>query len=137
MSLRTNPPIITAKDKQEIVARLGDVLELLGFNDYRDDPSMKDTPERVMQALLEYRQPLDPSKIFKTFDIEPGFHEIVVQNNIPFSMLCEHHLLPAMGTASLGYVPNNKVLGLSKMVRLVRAVGFERPSLQERRLANT
>lgn len=110
------------------------------------DPSMEDTTKRFVKYLLEFRQPLDYEKIFGTTfaltnkdDASPveGENEvpkdegIVVQTNIPFRAVCEHHLLPMHGRASVGYIPNNKLLGLSKFVRLVEGVGLERPSLQE------
>ena len=56
---------------------------------------------------------------------------MIAQSNIPFRMLCEHHLVPAIGRAAIGYIPNKRVVGLSKLTRLVQAVGTERPSLQE------
>ena len=116
----------------KIAEHVSRILELLGFDEFLLDPSMCDTPERVARMLLEYRQPLNPVDLFKTFDVAPGYHEMVIQKHVPFSMLCEHHLLPAMGHAAVGYLPYMKVIGLSKIPRLVRAVGFERPSLQER-----
>lgn len=123
------------------------------------DPSMEDTAKRFCKYLREYATPLDLVKIFgTTFDISkdettpaeeacsggissgPTVDEgIVVQTNIPFRSVCEHHLLPMHGRASVGYIPDKKLLGLSKFVRLVQGVGLERPSLQEHignRIAN-
>lgn len=126
---------ITSDDKREhdiavLAGFIGRVLDRLELQ-WKDDPSMRDTPTRVAKYLLEYRQPLDRSGVFTTFEVQKGYHEIISQTNIPFRMVCEHHLLPAWGRAHLGYIPNTRVLGLSKMVRLVNAVGHERPSLQE------
>lgn len=123
---------------------------------WHKDPSMKDTAKRFCKYLKEYATPLDMEKIFGTTfslskDETPPAEEacsetegpaesveivaagegIVVQTNIPFRAVCEHHLLPMHGRASVGYVPNEKLLGLSKFVRLVQGVGLERPSLQE------
>jgi GTP cyclohydrolase I len=57
---------------------------------------------------------------------------MVVEVNIPFRMLCEHHMFPATGTCAIGYLPKDRVVGLSKLVRLVDAVGTEAPGTQER-----
>ncbi len=124
---------LTADAISKIEGCVAGVLIYSGFKDFESDPSMKDTPIRFARYLAEYCQPLDLQSIFgSTFDVKPGFHEIVAQTNIPFRMVCEHHLLPALGTASIGYIPNKRVIGLSKMVRLVTSVGHERPNLQER-----
>lgn len=99
---------------------------------WEKDPSTQDTAKRFIKYLAEYRQPFDTEKVFgSTFICEEEFPQMVVQTPIPFRGMCEHHLLPMTGTAALGYVPKNKVLGLSKLTRLVDAVGVERPSLQE------
>lgn len=124
---------LTAQQIGEIARHIDGILFEMGFKDFLDDPSMKDTPIRFARYLAEYCQRLDTKSIFgSTFEVQPGFHEIVAQTNIPFRMVCEHHLLPALGTASIGYIPNKRVIGLSKMVRLVTSVGHERPNLQER-----
>lgn len=96
-----------------------------------DEPSRKDTPFRFARYLLEFHQPIDLAECLgKKFAI--GYDPLmVIQSNIPFRMICEHHLLPAIGKATLGYIPNKWVVGLSKLTRLVQAVGVEKPSLQE------
>lgn len=99
---------------------------------YKNDPSTENTPARFMKYLAEYTQPIDSEKIFgSTFKVGDSHPGMVVQTNIPFRMMCEHHLLPATGLAHLAYIPHNRVLGLSKLARLVDAVGVNRPSLQE------
>lgn len=96
------------------------------------DPSIAETPRRFAEYLMEYRQPLDLEDVLGAeFSVGEGFHSMVTQSKIPFRMICEHHLLPALGHAAIGYVPSEKVVGLSKLTRLVQAVGTERPSLQE------
>jgi GTP cyclohydrolase I len=95
-------------------------------------PSTEETHRRFAKYLAEFRQPIPISSIFKVFDKPNGHDSMVIQTNIPFRMCCEHHLLPAVGTASLGYIPNERVIGLSKLCRLVDAVGVESPSLQEK-----
>jgi GTP cyclohydrolase I len=97
---------------------------------------MKDTPKRVAKALREFNQPIDIEKTIgtsfeHTAGDKNGFSGMVVQSGIPFRALCEHHLLPMFGHVTLGYIPNTRVVGLSKLSRLVDAVGTEKPSLQE------
>ncbi len=94
-------------------------------------PGLLETPRRVANYLMEFVQPF-PDSIWKgVFDAE-GHNGIIALSSIPFRMICEHHLLPALGHAAIGYIPNKKILGLSKLPRLVDAVGTERPSLQEK-----
>ena len=95
-------------------------------------PSTENTHVRFAKYLAEFCQPIDVEGIFKVFDKPNGHDSMVIQTNIPFRMCCEHHLLPAVGHASIGYIPNDQVIGLSKLCRLVDAVGVERPSLQEK-----
>lgn len=106
---------------------------LYGYEDL--PPGMADTPERFIRYLVEFNQPCDPAEVLgELFDVAPsmgGIHSMVVQANIPFRMVCEHHLLPALGRANVGYIPRGKVVGLSKLTRLVQAMGTSRPTLQE------
>lgn len=99
---------------------------------WQDDPSTEDTANRFVKYLAEFRQPFNTEKVFgSTFDTADANPSMVIQTPIPFRGMCEHHLLPMTGVAALGYVPHEKVIGLSKLTRLVDAVGVERPSLQE------
>ncbi len=91
---------------------------------------LEDTPRRFTEYLLEYMQPFDPAELLKA-EFKLSYAGMVVQSHIPFRMICEHHLLPALGFASVGYIPHKKVVGLSKIARLVQAVGTEKPGLQE------
>jgi len=81
---------------------------------------LKDTPGRVAKAYSEllsgYLQ--DPGRVIKLFNSN-GFHDLVTVGNIYFYSLCEHHLLPFFGKVHIGYVPNGKILGLSKFARIV------------------
>lgn len=94
--------------------------------------SIEDTPMRFLKALFEqtvgYSQ--DPEKILER-RFEQQFDEMVVVRNIDFTSLCEHHLLPFIGTATIGYIPNGSVVGLSKIPRLVDCYA-RRLQLQER-----
>lgn len=83
---------------------------------YQDFENLVGTPRRITDAYLQLLTKED----FKltTFPNE-GYNEMVIVKDIPFVSLCEHHLLPFMGTATIGYIPNEKILGLSKFGRLV------------------
>ena len=128
--MATNKEGNMTTEHKNIEILIHQVLTSLGLDP--DEEGLKDTPRRVASYLLEYRQPFDPKDVVgEGFEVPEGFHSMVVQSNIPFRMICEHHLLPAIGTASIGYVPGKRVVGLSKLTRLVEAVGRERPALQE------
>lgn len=117
---------MVTKKQEELMVEL---LTSLGMD--LNNESTKDTPRRFVKYLYEFHQKFDPEELLKaTFD-HVGFGGLISQQNIPFRMVCEHHLLPAWGKAHIGYVPNKKVLGLSKFSRLVQAVGTEKPGLQE------
>lgn len=94
------------------------LLSFLGENVNRD--GLRETPGRVVRMYKEllggYDQ--DESKIFKVFESN-GYHDLVTVSNIDFYSLCEHHLIPFFGKVHIGYLPNGKVLGLSKFARLV------------------
>lgn len=96
-----------------------------------EDPDrlgLRDTPRRVVDALREMTS--SPEYNPTAFE-EPGADEIVVVRGIRFSSLCEHHLIAFSGTACVGYLPNGKVLGLSKIPRVVEKYA-RRLQLQER-----
>ena len=90
-----------------------------------DDPTREglvDTPSRVVRAYKEwfagYNQ--DPEKILeKTFDEVEGYSEMVTLKDIRFESFCEHHLAPIIGTVHLAYIPQGRVVGISKLARLV------------------
>jgi len=106
------------------------ILETIGEDPDRE--GLRDTPDRVIRALREMTSGLhvDPESVMGTVFNEVS-DQMVVVRGIRFSSLCEHHLLPFIGTATVGYVPNNKVIGLSKIPRLVN-VFAKRPQVQER-----
>lgn len=90
------------------------ILEYLGEDTSRE--GLKETPKRFIKFLKEFLQPKEFN--FTTFDSE-GMDEMVIQTNIPFYSLCEHHLAPFFGTASIAYIPSGKIVGLSKLARVV------------------
>lgn len=104
----------------------------IGENPDRD--GLKETPDRVWRALCELTsglqdtQPLDD--LLKAFDNASGSREMVVVRDIDFTSLCEHHLLTFEGVAHVGYLPGDKIIGLSKFGRLVDRFA-RRPQVQE------
>jgi|SRR5450755_1290185 GTP cyclohydrolase I len=94
---------------------VGDLLEALGID--RSTESLADTPARVARAYAEMLtpEPFDAT----TFPNDEGYDELVVVRDIPFASLCEHHLLPFSGVAHVAYLPGARLLGLSKLARVV------------------
>ena len=94
---------------------------------------IKDTPKRVVRAMKEmtmgYDQ--DPEKILARQFEGDNYDDLVIVRGIRFSSLCEHHLLPFVGVAAVGYLPDKRVVGLSKLPRLVECYA-RRLQLQER-----
>lgn len=102
-----------------------------------DREGLRDTPERVAKAWAEWcgGYAIDPMALLKTFeDGADGVDEMVVVRNIPFYSHCEHHLAPFFGTATVAYIPAARIVGLSKINRLVDA--FARRLQVQERLTN-
>ena len=102
-----------------------------------DDPEREgllDTPRRVARAWKEYARGYgeDPSHhLSRTFEEVGGYDEIVLLKDIPFQSHCEHHMAPIIGKAAIAYLPNNRVVGISKLARVLN--GFaSRLQVQER-----
>jgi GTP cyclohydrolase I len=104
-----------------------DLLEALGID--ASGPSLADTPRRMARAYAELLTPREIT--MTTFPNDEGYDELVVACDIAFTSLCEHHLLPFSGTATVGYLPSERILGLSKLARIVELVG-RAPQVQER-----
>jgi GTP cyclohydrolase I len=112
---------------REAVVRL---LRWVGQDPNRD--GLRDTPRRVVAALREMTSGYhhEPAHILSTtFQVDYG--ELVVLRDLEFTSLCEHHLMPFSGICSLGYVPDGRVVGLSKLARLVSCFA-RRLQIQER-----
>jgi GTP cyclohydrolase I len=92
-----------------------DLLVALG-QDPRSE-HLRDTPRRVALAYEEFLTPRP--FVATTFPNDEGYDELVVARDIPFHSLCEHHLLPFSGVAHVGYLPGDRILGLSKLARVV------------------
>ena len=107
-----------------------------GLTGFIDNEHFRDTPKRVFKFWQEFINPdVDLTAILKNGFGDDSPHTetgaMVVQTNIPFRGLCAHHLLPFIGKATIGYLPRERVVGLSKMARLVDAAGTRLPSTQE------
>jgi GTP cyclohydrolase IA len=92
-----------------------DLLDALGV-DLRDE-SVRDTPRRMARMYAELLTPTSFTPT--TFPNDGGYDELVVATGIPFHSLCEHHLLPFVGVAHVGYLPGERIIGLSKLGRVV------------------
>ena len=128
---------ISEKEAEEAFIK---ILKWLG-----EDPSREgliETPKRVIKAFKEYFKGYneDPKKILeKTFGDVEGYDDMVIQKNISVQSHCEHHMAPIIGVAHVAYIPNNRVVGLSKLARVVD-VFSKRLQTQERltmQIANT
>ncbi len=90
-----------------------------------DDPSREgllETPKRAMKAFREYFKGYseDPKQVLeKTFGDVEGYDDMVVQKNISVHSHCEHHMAPIIGIAHVAYIPNQRIVGLSKLARVV------------------
>ena len=128
---------ISEEEAEEAFAK---IIEWLG-----EDPSregLKSTPKRLIKAYREYFKGYseDPNKILeKTFGDVHGYDDMVIQKNISVQSHCEHHMAPIIGVAHVAYIPKERVVGLSKLARVVD-VFAKRLQTQERltmQIANT
>ena len=105
-------------NQKQIAKLIAQLLEALGENPKRE--GLAGTPERVAKSyeklLGGYHE--NPKKLITVFDNE-GYDEMVIARDIDFYSTCEHHLLPFFGKAYVGYLPNDKIIGLSKLPRMV------------------
>ena len=117
-------------DKSRIERAVREILEAVGEDPDRE--GLLETPARVARMYAEMFSGLheDPRQHLRKVFTEK-YDEIVLVRDIRFQSMCEHHLLPFLGKAHIAYVPKGKVLGLSKLARLVESVS-RRPQVQER-----
>ncbi len=108
-----------AQASHEIEKHVLAILQLIGEDPERS--GLRDTPRRVARMYREIFRGYEefPAEQIKTFP-SPDYNGLVVRTGIPFFSMCEHHMLPYMGTVDLGYVVEKTVLGISKMIRLVQ-----------------
>ena len=117
-------------DLPRIERAVREILSAVGEDPDRE--GLLETPARVARMYAELFAGLhqDPRLQLKKFFTEQ-YDEVVLVRDISFCSVCEHHLLPFLGKAHIGYVPNGKVIGLSKLARVVESVS-KRPQVQER-----
>lgn len=124
------PPLARAVDHARIERAVREILAAVGEDPDRE--GLLETPARVARMYAELFAGLheDPRQHLKKFFTEK-YDEVVLVKDISFNSMCEHHMLPFMGKAHIGYLPNGRVIGLSKLARVVEAVS-RRPQVQER-----
>jgi GTP cyclohydrolase IA len=117
-------------NQERIVAAVREIIAAIGENASRE--GLIRTPERVAKMYAELFSGLceDPLAVLAT-GFEESHKEMVVLKNIPFYSLCEHHFLPFHGQAHVGYVPEGRIVGVSKIARAVDILA-RRPQMQER-----
>ena len=94
------------------------IVSALGYDD-RADPHLADTPERVGRFMAAWHTMGKPPPKLTTFPNEPRVDELVACGGLRFYSLCAHHGLPFFGTCAIGYIPGDRVLGLSKFARVL------------------
>jgi len=120
-----------AGGSQGIEHAVRDILTEIGEDPHRE--GLLGTPERMHRMWLELTcgYQVDPDRLINGAVFDVGYSEMVVIKGIPFYSLCEHHMLPFFGTASVGYLPRGRVIGLSKIPRVVEMYA-RRLQVQER-----
>ncbi|HEY2812348.1 MAG TPA: GTP cyclohydrolase I FolE [Acidimicrobiales bacterium] len=116
-----------AVDVNAATSAARDLLLALGAD--LDAPGLSETPRRIANAYAELLTPHPFS--MTTFPNDEGYDELVLARDIPFTSLCEHHALPFIGVAHVGYLPDTRIVGLSKLARVVEHYA-RRLQVQER-----
>jgi GTP cyclohydrolase IA len=120
---RTRPQIDVAAAEQAAAQ----LLTALGLD--LDDDNLAETPRRMAHALIEMTNGADFE--LTTFPNDDDYDELVLVRDIPVQSMCEHHMLPFVGVAHVGYLPGERIVGLSKLARMVE-LHARRPQTQER-----
>jgi GTP cyclohydrolase I len=125
----SHPPE-TRVDRPRIERAVREILVAIGEDPQRE--GLRDTPQRVAEAYEFLFDGLgeDPARHLGV-GFQEGHHDMVLVRDIPFASMCEHHLLPFVGKTHVGYIPNERIAGLSKLARVVEGYS-RRPQLQER-----
>ncbi len=136
MLVKANENIPVSKEEKQLRVKeaayhYGRFLEALGF-DYQSDPQTLDTPLRVAKSWVDdlVKGSLTEAPQITTFPNEEEYDGIVIQTGIKVNSLCAHHNLPFFGYAAIAYLPEKKVIGLSKLNRIVDWFS-RRPQMQE------
>jgi GTP cyclohydrolase IA len=121
------PPCGNVIDLDAAERAVADLLHALGIA--TDSEGLRQTPRRVAKAYVELFTPSDFD--VTTFANDEGYDELVLVRDIPLRSVCEHHFLPFTGVAHVGYLPGQRIVGLSKLARIVDHFAA-RPQVQER-----
>jgi GTP cyclohydrolase I len=127
---RTELAVTDEIDRARIRAAVGELLAAIGEDPRRE--GLLNTPRRVADMYAEIFAGMreDPGRYLEvTFDEQ--HEEMILVRDIPFYSMCEHHLMPFHGEVHVGYIPRGRIVGISKLARLVDALG-KRPQVQER-----
>ena len=117
-------------DKEKIIEGVKLILEGIGENPERE--GLIETPDRIARMYEEIFQGIGKTAeehLSKTFKVD--YNDLVLEKDITFYSMCEHHLVPFFGKAHIAYIPNGKVAGLSKLARTIE-IYAKKPQLQER-----
>lgn len=114
-----------------VKVKFTEILAAMGF-DQQNDPNLKDTPNRIAKMYVEelFSGCFNPPPKITVFPNTQGYDQIVALSDISIKSTCSHHFCPFLGTASIGYIPNEKVVGLSKLSRIADYFA-RRPQIQE------
>jgi GTP cyclohydrolase I len=125
----SNKPQVSDKEAEEAIKKL---LSWIGEDTSRE--GLQETPKRVVKAFKEYFKGYHQNAekdLSKTFGDVEGYDDMVIEKNITLESHCEHHMAPIIGVAHVSYIPNKKVVGLSKLARTVE-IFSKRLQTQER-----
>jgi GTP cyclohydrolase I len=127
--IRASADTASSFDAARIERAFREIIEAIGEDPVRE--GLRETPERVARMFAELFGGLtiDPASLLKV-QFNVAHDEMVILKDIPFYSICEHHFMPFHGVAAVGYIPDGKVVGLSKLARLVEAYA-RRPQIQE------
>jgi GTP cyclohydrolase I len=130
MTTEFHPILRPDLDTEQIKDAVAEIISAIGEDPGRE--GLRDTPDRVARMYAEVFAGLhqDPVNVLQT-GFEEGYDEMVIARDISFFSMCEHHFLPFYGTVHVGYIPTGRIVGISKLARVVDILS-RRPQVQER-----
>jgi len=138
-ALTSVPPAAAGPERRPTRAEAEQAVRtlILWSGDDPDREGLRATPERVVRSYEEFFSgySLDPEEILaRTFEETEGYDDMVVLRDIRFESYCEHHMVPILGKAHIGYLPRNRVVGISKLARILE-IFSKRLQIQEKMTA--
>ena len=137
---KSNLPIIDKPSREDALRAIETIIKWIGDNPARE--GLQDTPERVVKSYEElfqgYKQ--DPVTVLKkTFNDIANYDEMVIVKDIRIESYCEHHMIPILGYAHIAYIPDGKIVGISKLARVAEifAKRLQTQELLTAQIANT